>query len=116
FALSHFRPLIALLQEISHEVVVVTRSSGRLGEVEALGVRVIDFDYRRSSSNPARQAASAWALARILEAEAPDVVHLLAMKPVVLGGLALKLVPARHVVLHMTGLGLLWVGTGALLR
>jgi hypothetical protein len=93
FALSHFRPLIGLLKEIAREVVVVTRSSGRLGEIEALGVRVIDFDYRRSSSNPAREAASAWALARILEAEAPDVVHLVAMKPVILGGLALKLVP-----------------------
>jgi glycosyltransferase involved in cell wall biosynthesis len=116
FALSHFRPLIALLQEIAREVVVVTRSSGRLGEIEALGVRVIDFDYRRSSSNPAREAASAWALARILEAEAPDVAHLVAMKPVVLGGLALKLVPSRHVVLHMTGLGLLGFGRGTLLR
>jgi len=116
FALSHFRPLIGLLQEIAHEVVVVTRSSGRLGEIEALGARVIDFDYRRSSSNPAREAASAWALARILEAEAPDVVHLVAMKPVVLGGLALKLVPSRHVVVHMTGLGLLGFGRGALLR
>jgi glycosyltransferase involved in cell wall biosynthesis len=116
FALSHFRPLIALLREIAHDVVVVTRSSGRLGEIEALGVRVIDFDYRRSSSNPAREAASAWALARILEAENPDVVHLLAMKPVVLGGLALKLIPSRHVVVHMTGLGLLGFGTGRLLR
>ena len=112
FALSHFRPLIAVLKEVAHEVVVVTRSSGRLGEIEALGVRVIDFDYRRSSSNPAREAVSAWALARILEAEDPDVVHLVAMKPVVLGGLALKLVPARHVVVHMTGLGLLGFGTG----
>ena len=116
FALSHFRPLIGLLKEIAREVVVITRSSGRLGEIEALGVRVIDFDYRRSSSNPAREAASAWALARILEAEAPDVVHLVAMKPVILGGLALKLVPCRHVVVHMTGLGLLGFGTGALLR
>jgi glycosyltransferase involved in cell wall biosynthesis len=116
FVLSHFRPLIALLREVAHDVVVVTRSSGRLGEIEALGVRAIDFDYRRSSSNPAREATSAWALARILEAEDPDVAHLVAMKPVVLGGLALKLVPSRHVVVHMTGLGLLGFGTGRLLR
>src|SRR6267142_2581176 len=107
FALSHFRPLIGVLREVAHAVVVVTRSSGRLAEIEALGARVIDFDFRRSSSNPVREAQSAWALARILEAEDADVVHLVAMKPVVLGGLALKLVPATHVVVHMTGLGLL---------
>jgi hypothetical protein len=94
FVLSHFKPLIAVLKEVAHAVVVVTRSSGRLSEIEALGARVVDFDFRRSSSNPMHQAASAWALARILEAEDADVVHLVAMKPVVLGGLALKLVPA----------------------
>jgi glycosyltransferase involved in cell wall biosynthesis len=116
FALSHFQPLISVLREVSHAVVVVTRSSGRLGEIEALGARVIDFDFRRSSSHPVREAQSAWALARILEAEDADVVHLVAMKPVVLGGLALKLVPACHVVVHMTGLGLLGFGSGRLLR
>ncbi len=116
FALSHFKPLIAVLKEVAHAVVVVTRSSGRIGEIEALGVRVIDFDFRRSSSNPMHQASSAWALARILEAESPDVVHLVAMKPTVLGGLALKLVPPAHVVVHMTGLGLLVFGSGRLLR
>ena len=116
FALSHFRPLITVLRGVAHAVVVVTRSSGRLGEIEALGARVIDFDFRRSSSDPLREAQSAWALARVLEAEDADVVHLVAMKPVVLGGLALKLVPAAHVVVHMTGLGLLAFGRGLLLR
>src|SRR5262245_4119086 len=116
FALSHFRPLIAVLREVARAVVVVTRSSGRRGEIEALGARVIDFDFRRSSSQPLREAQSAWALARVLEAEDADVVHLVAMKPVVLGGLALKLAPAAHVVVHMTGLGLLAFGGGQLLR
>lgn len=116
FALSHFRPLITVLTQVAHSVVVVTRSSGRHEEIEALGARVINFDFQRSSSNPVREAGSAWALARILEAESPDVVHLVAMKPVVLGGLALKLVGARHTVVHMTGLGLLGFGAGHLLR
>jgi glycosyltransferase involved in cell wall biosynthesis len=116
FALSHFQPLIAVLKEIAHSVVVVTRSSGRFGEIEALGARVINFDFRRASSNPAREAASAWALARILEAENPDAVHLVAMKPIVLGGLALKLVSAPHVVVHVTGQGLMGITTNPLLR
>lgn len=116
FALSHFRPLIGVLREIAHEVVVVTRSSGRFAEIEALGARVVDFDYQRSSSNPAREAATAWALARILEAENADVVHMVAMKPIVLGGLALKFVPKCHTVVHMTGLGLLGFTTGRVLQ
>src|SRR5207247_965302 len=87
FVLSHFQPLIAVLREIAREVVVVTHSSGRLGEIEALGARIIEFDYHRSSSNPGRAAASAWELASILEAESPDAVHLVAMKPLVLGAI-----------------------------
>jgi glycosyltransferase involved in cell wall biosynthesis len=96
--------------------VVVTRCSGRQDALQALGVRIIDFDYRRASSNPLREMQSAWKLARILEAEAPDAVHLIAMKPVVLGSLALRLVPARHAVLHLPGLGLLSFSTNPLHR
>jgi glycosyltransferase involved in cell wall biosynthesis len=107
FVLSHFKPLIAVLKEVAREIVVVTRSSGRIGEIEALGARIIEFDYHRSSANPVQAVASAWELARILEAENPDVVHLVAMKPILLGTIALKLVPASNAVLHMTGLGLL---------
>jgi glycosyltransferase involved in cell wall biosynthesis len=116
FVLSHFKPLVAVLREIAREVVVVTHASGRTAEIEALGARVIEFDFRRRSSNPARAAVSAWVLARILEAESPDAVHLIAMKPMVLGAVALRLVPVRHAVLHMTGLGLLGVATSPLMR
>jgi glycosyltransferase involved in cell wall biosynthesis len=107
FALSHLRPLIDVLRRVAAEVVVVTRFSGRNGAIEALGVRTINFDYRRSSSNPVRQGIAALALARILENEEPEVVHLVAMKPAVLAGLALMLVDVPNVVVHLTGMGAL---------
>jgi glycosyltransferase involved in cell wall biosynthesis len=102
--LSHFRPLIGLLEEIAHTVVVATRSSGRLGDIEALGVRAIDFDHTRGARNPVREVSSAWAIGRMLEAEDPDVVHLVGLESVILGGLASKLVPTRHLVVQMPGL------------
>ena len=105
-ALSRCRPLLAVLKTLAHSLVVVTRSSGRLGEIEALGARVVDFDFLAFASNPVRHAAAAWTLARILEAESPDVVHLVAGRPIALGGLALKLVAIPHVVVHAAGLGL----------
>ncbi|MBS0241306.1 MAG: glycosyltransferase family 4 protein [Proteobacteria bacterium] len=107
FTLSHFQPLLRRLVTLAHEVVVVTRSSGRMGEIEALGARTIDLEYNRSSMNPVREARTVRALARILAAESPDVVHLIAMKPIVLGGLATALAKPRHAVVHMTGLGFL---------
>ncbi|RTL66473.1 MAG: glycosyltransferase family 1 protein [Hyphomicrobiales bacterium] len=106
FVLSHFQPLIGVLREVAHEVVVIARGTGRLAYVESLGTRVIDFDPAAPRS-AARQAGAAWNLARILEAEAPDVLHTIGLKPCVLSSLALKLVTVPRIVVHMTGIGTL---------
>lgn len=104
FVLSHCRVLLAVLGELAREAVVITRSSGRLGDIEELGARVIDFDCRASLSNPARDLASAWQLARILEAEDADAVHCTGVRPTALASLALKLVAANHLVVHLPDL------------
>ncbi len=109
FALSHFQPLISLLVRLADDVLVVTRSSGRLGEIEALGARTLDFEYHRSSLSPLREAQSTRRLAAAIRAFKPDVLHLVAMKPIVLGGLAVRLAAVPHVVLHLTGLGFLGI-------
>ncbi len=107
FALSHFQPLIRRLSRLATEVIVVTRSSGRFAEIERLGTSTIDFDYNRSSMNPVRELRTAGRLAAIIRNENPDAIHLIAMKPIVLGGLAVSMAPVRHAVVHMTGLGFL---------
>jgi glycosyltransferase involved in cell wall biosynthesis len=116
FALSHFKPLIRRLRRLAREVVIVARSSGRMGEIETLGARTIDLDYNRSSMNPLREAATVRSLRRVFASERPDVVHLVAMKPIVLGGLASLLAPVPHVVVHMTGLGFLAISDTAKAR
>ena len=116
FLLSHFRPLIAELRRLAGEVVVVTRASDRIGEVQSLGVRTIELDYNRSSMNPVREAATVRQFTRILRAEKPDVMHLIAMKPIVLGGLAGAIAHAPHTVVHMTGLGFLAISQTAKAR
>jgi glycosyltransferase involved in cell wall biosynthesis len=102
--LSNYQPLIRCLKEVALAVVVATRSSGRLAEIGELGVRVVDFDRSRPSLNPVREVSSAWTIGRVLEAEDPDVVHLVGLEAVALGGLASKLVPSRHIVVQMPGL------------
>ena len=116
FALSHFQPLIRRLCRLATDVVVVCRSSGRLAEIERLGTRTIDLDYNRSSMNPVREMRTARRLAALIRLERPDVVHLIAMKPIVLGGLALAQAAASHAVVHMTGLGFLAISDTAKAR
>jgi glycosyltransferase involved in cell wall biosynthesis len=117
FALSHFQPLLRTLAELADEVVVVTRSSGRMGEIAALGCRPIDFDFRRSSLNPLEQASVVRRLAGLIDAERPDVVHAIAMQTLVVAGLALRLArPVPHMVLHLTGLGFLGISNSRAAR
>ena len=116
FTLSHFKPLLRRLNRLARDVVVVTRSSGRMSEIEALGCRTIDLDYSRASMNPIREARTVGKLRDILAREKPDVVHLIAMKPIVLGGLATAFQRPRHTVLHMTGLGFLAISDTAKAR
>lgn len=116
FALSHFKPLIATLRGIADEVVLATRSSGRFGELEALGARVVPFDFRRSSLSPFEQAGTVRRLARLIRDEAPDVTHAVAMQPMVLAATALRLAPQCRVVMHLTGLGFLGISEGLAAR
>jgi glycosyltransferase involved in cell wall biosynthesis len=116
FAVSHFKPLIRALVGLAREVVVVTRASGATGEITALGARVRDFDFHRSSLNIAREYATAMALRRVISEENPDVVHLIAMKPIVLGSFALRGQHVQPVVVHVTGLGLIGISSSPLRR
>jgi glycosyltransferase involved in cell wall biosynthesis len=109
FTLSHFQPLITLLVARADRVLVVARSSGRFAEITSLGAEVLDFEYHRSSLDPRQEIKSARRLAKVIADFKPDVLHLVAMKPIVLGGLAVRITGVPHVVLHLTGLGFLGI-------
>ena len=47
FVLSHFQPIVRALVDAFSDVVVVTTVNGRRSEIEALGARVISFDFQR---------------------------------------------------------------------
>ena len=116
FALSHFRPLLRTLTGLAGEVVVATRSSGRMGEIEALGCRTIDFDFRRSSLQPLAQADVVRRLSRLIKAERPEVVHAIAMQTLVVSSIATRFARVPHTVLHLTGLGFLGISEGRAAR
>jgi glycosyltransferase involved in cell wall biosynthesis len=109
FALSHFVPLITELRDMARRVVVATRSSGRLDEIRALGVEARALDMERGSLRPAAIAASRESLMRLIDSEAPDAVHAIAMQPMVMVSLALARAYHRPeaVIFHLTGRGYL---------
>lgn len=112
-ALGHCRTILRVLGEVAREVVVVTSSTGRMDELEALGPRVIDFDCANFGTALTQESITAWRLARILEDEDTDAVHFLGLKTASLGSMALKLIKPRHAVLHLSDLGALEAASGS---
>jgi glycosyltransferase involved in cell wall biosynthesis len=110
--LAHCRTILRVLGEVARELVVVTASTGRMDELEALGPRVIDFDCRAFGTALTQESITIWRLARIIEDEDADVVHFFGLKPAALGSMAVKLIKPRHAVLHLPDLGALDAASG----
>lgn len=107
FVLSHFVPLIRALSASAGEVVVITRPSGRAAEIERLGANVVPFDYERQSTHLVRVPVTALRLRNTLARVKPDAVHLVSLKPIILGAVALATLPWKPIGIHVTGLGLI---------
>jgi len=90
------------------EVVVATRIGELRPAIEAAGIRVIDYPFDRRGMNPLRAILDVLRLARLIRSERPDIVHNVALKPVVLGGLACRLSGCRNVVNAIAGMGFLF--------
>lgn len=105
YFVSHRLPLAVAARKAGFEVTVVTRCSGAHRAIEAAGVLVMPFAMNRRGLNPLGLLRETWALARIYRRLQPDVVHHVALRPVVVGGLAARLAGVPAVVSAVAGMG-----------
>lgn len=106
---SHRLPLAVAARDIGFEVVVVTRLTNHRHVIENAGVRTVPLlRMKRSSMNIMRELASFIELISIFRHERPDLIHLVALKPVIYGALAARMtgIPAR--VNALGGLGFIF--------
>jgi glycosyltransferase involved in cell wall biosynthesis len=114
YFLSHRLALGVAARAAGYEVAVVTRTGAQRARIEVAGLRVVDFAMQRRGLNPFGLLREAWALARIYWRERPDLVHHVALRPVVVGALAARLAGVRGVVSAVTGMGFLFTDGGRL--
>lgn len=107
FAVSHFLPLLEVLKARAEDVILVTNCTQHQDALERDNVRIVDFDFHRADSGVLKNLNLVGDLRAILAKEQPDVLHLIAMKPIVLAGLASKKINDLQIVCHVTGLGFL---------
>ena len=109
---SHRLPVARTARDAGARVVVAARMAGHRARIESEGFRAVDIPFDRSGMNPLRDRATIAAIRRTYRAERPDLVHHVAIKPVLYGSHAARHEGVGAVVNAMAGLGFLFVSRG----
>ena len=106
---SHRLGLAVEAKKAGHDVVAVTRMAKHQDLIQRSGVSAVNFrTIRRSSFNPLRELATLLELLLIFKREKPDLVHLVALKPVFYGALAAHILKVPFQVHALGGLGFIF--------
>lgn len=105
FFTSHFLERGAAAVRAGYEVAVATRRTTKSGLIEAHGITVIPIDFSRRGLNPLGELRTALRLRRIVRRFRPDIVHNVALKPVVTGTFGELLAGAPRIVNAPVGMG-----------
>jgi len=114
FFYSHFLARARAARDAGLEVVVVTNLRAHADRIRSEGFRVLPLGMTRGSLHCLQEIASLLRIRAIYKRERPDIVHQIAMKPVLYGGFLCHTLPAMQVVNALVGMG--WVFTSSDLK
>ena len=100
-------------RDAGYDVVVVTRVNRHGAIIENEGLRLYPLSLSRRSIDPLRELATLRQITAIYRAERPDLVHHVALKPIIYGSLAARSAGVPAVVNAFTGLGYVFIAQGA---
>jgi glycosyltransferase involved in cell wall biosynthesis len=109
FFASHFLPMARAARDAGFDIVVATRIDKDAQRILDEGMRLVSLGGDRRSLNLLAGARDIWGAFRIIKTEKPDIVHSIALRPAVLGGIAARFANVKGLVIAPTGLGQLWV-------
>jgi glycosyltransferase involved in cell wall biosynthesis len=113
YFVSHRLPLAVAARAAGYEVRVATREGRQADVIRNAGIRLIPFNLSRRGGNPLREVISLW---RLYRREQPDLVHHVALKPVMFGAVAAWLAGVSAQVNAVAGLGWLFTTSSGLVR
>lgn len=105
FFLSHRKDVALRAQEAGWDVTIVTADTGKLKDINAIGLKTINLPMSRSGMNIVEELKTLNWLRKLYKRERPDVVHHVGMKTILWGTLAAKFSGVRGVVNAISGLG-----------
>lgn len=112
FFMSHRLPIAVEAMRHGYEVHIATGVTGRQMELAALGLTVHEVPLARSGASLTAEWRTFRRILSVMRAVQPDVVHLVTVKPVVLGGIAARLTRMPAVICAVSGLGFVFTARG----
>lgn len=112
YFVSHRLPHAAAAIEAGFEVAVATRIGRHERLIRDSGLSLFPVSFNRSGIGPIEEMRTLAQLLRIYRRYAPDIVHQVALKPVVYGSIVARLAGVKGVVNALGGLGYVFSSQG----
>lgn len=116
FFCSHFIERAKAARQAGYDVVVLTHVDRHRSVIEEADLRLIPLTIDRRSLNPLEAFRTLIQLIHVFRRERPDVLHQIALKPILLGGFAARLTGIKRVVNAVVGGGYVFTSTSPLVR
>jgi glycosyltransferase involved in cell wall biosynthesis len=110
---SHRLPIARAARDAGAKVAVACRVRDHGDTIREEGFDLYPIGLNRSGRNPLADIGTILALRKLYRRVRPDIVHQVAVKPVLYGSIAAWLAGVPHVVNAMAGLGFVFISKGA---
>lgn len=111
FFVSHRLPIALEAIDQGHEVYIFAKDTGKMDYLNSLGINVYPINLERGSLNLIQTIKLMFDLKKKLISIQPDIVHLVTIKPVLIGGIASILAKVPAIVYAISGLGFIFTNT-----
>jgi glycosyltransferase involved in cell wall biosynthesis len=108
YFVSHRLQLGIAARKAGYEVVVITRCRDYAEAIRSAGLRVLPLEMDRRGLSPLGLTREILQVVRLYLSERPDIVHHVALRPVLVGGVAARLVGIKNLVSVLAGMGFLF--------
>lgn len=113
---SHRLPVARAARESGLQVLVAARPHDHVGPIRAEGFQFIPILLQRRSFSLIAEIRALFEIIRIYREHRPQIVHHIALKPVIYGSIAARLAGIPAIVNAMAGLGTLFIEGGGFRR
>jgi glycosyltransferase involved in cell wall biosynthesis len=112
FFVSHRIPIAIEAIKRGYEVHIATSITSKYDYLQSVGLYVHPIDFERSGMNPVQAIIDVKKICDVIRKVNPDILHLVTIKPVLLGGIAARLEKTGTLVLAVSGLGFAFTEAG----